>query len=77
MAASGVSDIVRHGHEGLLARSDDGVAAHVVTLALDDAQRERDRAAQPRHAYAAFDWPRVIDAHIALYREAIALRESV
>ncbi len=76
MAASGVSDVVRHGHEGLLARSDAEVAAHIVTLAIDDAQRSA-IAQHNRVTPTRFDWTRVIDSHLAVYREAIALRERV
>jgi glycosyltransferase involved in cell wall biosynthesis len=76
MASSGVSEIVRHEQEGLLGRSDAELAAHVATLARDAARRyaiaENNRATRP-----PYDWSRLLDAHVALYREAIALRESV
>jgi glycosyltransferase involved in cell wall biosynthesis len=76
MAASGVAELIEHGREGLLARSDEELAEHVASLALD---RERldEIARHNRRTSPPFDWPRVIDAHVAAYREAIALRDSV
>lgn len=76
MASSGVSEIVRHGQEGLLGRSDAELAAHVATLARDGA-RLRAIADHNRCTTPPYDWSRLVDAHLALYREAIALRESV
>ena len=75
-ADSGVAELIEHGTEGLLGRSDADLAAHIVSLARDDASR----AAIARHNRAftpAHDWARVLDANIALYREAISLRNSV
>jgi glycosyltransferase involved in cell wall biosynthesis len=76
MRASGVSEFIAHEREGLLADSDDDLAAQVARLVSDPDLREtivlRNRATAPAH-----DWPRVIDAHLALYRDAIALRASV
>jgi glycosyltransferase involved in cell wall biosynthesis len=76
MAESGVAELIEHGREGLLARSDDELAEHVAWLA-----RDRDRVEEMRchnqRTLPAFDWPRVIDAHLAAYRDAIALRDKV
>jgi glycosyltransferase involved in cell wall biosynthesis len=76
MAASGVAEIVHHGREGLLAHSDAELAIHVATLARDPLRRhaiaEHNRGTTP-----PYDWSQLIDAHVTLYREAIALRESV
>jgi glycosyltransferase involved in cell wall biosynthesis len=76
MAASGVAEIVRHGRDGLLAQSDAELATHVSTLARDGVHR-RAIAEHNRHTTPPYDWSRLVDAHVALYREAIALRESV
>jgi glycosyltransferase involved in cell wall biosynthesis len=75
MAGSGVAELIRHGREGLLARSDLELASHVETLVRDPEMRHamaaHNRAVRPPH-----DWAAVIAAHLALYREAIALRDS-
>lgn len=76
MSASGVADVIRHGHEGLLARSDEELASHVVTLARNPEQREA-IAANNRTKVSPYDWSRVVKLHLDAYREAIALRESV
>jgi glycosyltransferase involved in cell wall biosynthesis len=76
MAESGVSEIIAHDQEGLLAHSDVEFAAHVATLVNDRGKRET-IAAHNRSTAPDCDWPRVIDAHLAVYREAIALRASV
>ena len=76
MRASGVSEMIEHGREGLLADSDDDFAAQVAALALDD-QRRGEIARHNRSTAPRYDWSRVLDAHLSLYRDAIALRESV
>jgi glycosyltransferase involved in cell wall biosynthesis len=76
MASSGVAEIVQHGREGLLARSDAEVAMHVATLARDHRRRQA-IAEHNRDSAPPYDWSRLVEAHVALYREAIALRESV
>jgi glycosyltransferase involved in cell wall biosynthesis len=76
MRESGVSEFITHEREGLLAGDDDDFATQVARLVSDPDLRDtivlRNRATSPVH-----DWPRVVDAHLALYREAIALRASV
>lgn len=76
MANSGVAEIIQHGHEGLLAHSNAELAAHVAALARD-AERRYSIAYHNRESTPPFDWPRIVDAHVALYRDAIALRASV
>jgi glycosyltransferase involved in cell wall biosynthesis len=76
MAASGVAELIGHEREGLLARSDAELAEHVVTLVRDEALRSS-IARHNRETTPPFDWPLVIEQHLALYREAIALRSSV
>jgi glycosyltransferase involved in cell wall biosynthesis len=76
MAASGVSEIIAHEREGLLAQSDDDFAVQVASL-VNDRGKRTDIAAHNRSTVPNCDWPRVIDAHLAVYREAIALRDSV
>ena len=76
MRASGVSELIEHEREGLLASSDADLAIQVARLitdiALRDAIARRNRTTAP-----PCDWPQVIDAHLALYRDAIALRANV
>lgn len=76
MSASGVADVIRHGHQGLLARSDEELAMHVVTLARNAEKRDA-IAANNRTTASPYDWSRVVGLHLDAYREAIALRENV
>jgi glycosyltransferase involved in cell wall biosynthesis len=75
MQASGVAGLIEHGGEGLLAESDVDLVNHVARLVCDDALRasisDHNRRTSP-----PFDWLRTVDAHLAIYREAIALRDS-
>ena len=76
MRASGVSEFVEHGVNGLLASSDRDLASHVATL-VDDAAQRRRLALADRAPLARFGWSAVIDAHLTAYRDAIALRANV
>jgi glycosyltransferase involved in cell wall biosynthesis len=76
MATSGVAELIEHDREGLLAHSDEEMAAHVAALALDPTRR-RAIAQHNRDTTPPYDWARVLAQHMALYRDAIALRESV
>jgi glycosyltransferase involved in cell wall biosynthesis len=76
MRASGVSEFVMHGVNGLLAESDRELATHVGALVQDRARRDA-LANADRSPLTRFDWSRVVDAHLAAYREAIALRAKV
>jgi hypothetical protein len=71
-----VAETVKHGREGLLARSDVELATHVAALSRDAARRQA-IAEHNRDSAPPYDWPRIVDAHLTLYREAITLRESV
>jgi glycosyltransferase involved in cell wall biosynthesis len=76
MAQSGVAEVIEHGREGLLGSTDAELTEHVATLATNQPLR----AAIARHNACTptmFDWPRVIDAHECIYREATALRASM
>jgi glycosyltransferase involved in cell wall biosynthesis len=68
-ADSGLADFVHDGIDGVLARDPAALAAAVGALAADPARRAalaaRTRAAPPH----AFDWPRVVARHEALYAE--------
>jgi glycosyltransferase involved in cell wall biosynthesis len=76
MRASGVAEWITHGREGLLASSDADFANQVATLVTDRAQRsaiaQHNLTTEP-----SCGWPQVVEAHLALYREAMALRASV
>ncbi len=76
IAQSGVSEIVEHGVEGLLGQDDAELAAHVARLALDRGLH-RSIVAYNRSTPTPHDWPRVIDAHETIYRDAMALRDNV
>jgi glycosyltransferase involved in cell wall biosynthesis len=75
MRASGVAELIELGREGLLADSDVDLVRQVEQLIRDRelrcAMSEYNRRTSP-----PFDWPVVLDAHLAIYREAIALRDS-
>ena len=76
MRASGVAEWITHGREGLLANSDADFANQVATLVTNRAQRE----AVARHNLTtepSCGWPQVIEAHVALYREAMASGANV
>ena len=75
MAASGVAEIIHHAREGALARSDTELATHIAAFAADP-ERRRAIAEHNRATPTRFDWPQVVDSHLAVYREAIALRDS-
>ncbi|HSQ30252.1 MAG TPA: glycosyltransferase family 4 protein [Gemmatimonadaceae bacterium] len=76
MSNSGVAEFIEHDREGLLARNDRELAAHVASLARDP---ERLRAISNHNSLnpPAFDWATVVDRHVAIYCEAMALRENV
>ena len=76
MAASGVSELIGHRREGMLAHSDAELAEHVGTL-VRNVELRRDIARHNRNSVPPFDWSHVIAQHIALYGEAIALRNNV
>jgi glycosyltransferase involved in cell wall biosynthesis len=76
MQHSGVAEFVEHGRGGLLARSDAEFVAHVASLARDRQLLER-LAAYNQRTPPPFDWRTVVDAHLAIYCEAMALREKV
>jgi len=76
MRASGVSELISHGQSGLLASSDEEIAQFVAHLAIDR-KRRLAIAHYNRTTTPSFDWSTVVDAHLALYREAIALRATV
>jgi glycosyltransferase involved in cell wall biosynthesis len=75
MRASGVAELIEHGREGLLARSDvelvDCVAALIAQPERRHTMADYNRSTVPLH-----DWSRVVDAHLSVYREAIAFRDT-
>lgn len=76
MAASGVTDVIAHRREGLLAESDAELAAHAARL-IQDTELRQSIACHNRTVRPSFDWSDVLAAHLEVYREAIALRPSV
>jgi glycosyltransferase involved in cell wall biosynthesis len=75
MAASGVAELIEHGREGLLAHSDSELLLHVLSLATDVDRRER-IADHNRATLPGCDWETVLDEHLDLYSDAMALRAS-
>ena len=75
MRASGVAELIEHGREGLLADSDVDLVDWVAALVQDPTGRaliaEHNRSTAP-----PYDWSRVIEVHLTIYREAIALRDN-
>jgi glycosyltransferase involved in cell wall biosynthesis len=76
MKESGVASLIEHRREGLLAESDVELATNVAMLVFDRELRAA-IADNNRRTSPPFDWPRTLDAHLAIYREAIALRDNV
>jgi glycosyltransferase involved in cell wall biosynthesis len=76
MSNSGVAEFIEHGREGLIARNDAEFVAHVATLA-GDPERLRAISNHNRQNPPPFDWATVVDQHVAIYCEAMALRENV
>jgi glycosyltransferase involved in cell wall biosynthesis len=75
MSRSAVGELIAHGREGLLARSDRELAAHVATLVVDSDARDS-IAAHNRDTQPPVDWATVVPATLAIYRDAIALRAT-
>jgi sugar transferase (PEP-CTERM/EpsH1 system associated) len=73
-AVGGNGEIVRNGVDGRLFASDDeaGLAACLVALCRDDAQRSRLAAAARERVYAAFDIRRMIERYEQLYERVHA-----
>ena len=72
MRASGVAELIEHGREGLLAR-DDVEFVDCVAALIARPDRRRAMSDYNRSTVPPFDWSRVIDAHLAVYHEAILL----
>ena len=75
MRESGVAELIEHGREGLLARSDVELVDCVAAL-IAHPDRRRTMADYNRSTAPPFDWSRVIDSHLSVYREAVALMSS-
>lgn len=71
MAQSGARDFLRHGTDALLAGDDRDLAAHIRSLILDTALRDRLTAAASVPP-AGVDWSQVAPLYEAEYRAAIA-----
>jgi glycosyltransferase involved in cell wall biosynthesis len=68
----GVKGFIRHGQEGLLAKSDQELADHLVSLIVDPNLRES-IARHNREVVPSLDWKQAMAEHEALYRDAIGL----
>ncbi len=71
----GVKGFIRHGQEGLLAKSDQELADHLVRLITDPKLRES-IARHNREVVPPLDWKEAMREHEALYRQAIGLVQT-
>lgn len=69
MAGGGVAEIIHHGEEGLLARSDAEMVDHIVRLAADPELRAR-IARHNSSTPSPAPWSEVIEQHLRVYRLA-------
>ncbi len=65
----GAGAFVQDGGNGLLVASDDAMAAALVELATDPGRLAPLRTGAGRGVPEAFTWDRVVDRHLAIYRE--------
>jgi glycosyltransferase involved in cell wall biosynthesis len=70
---TGIREFVANGQEGLLAQSDRDMVDQLLRLIREPALRQR-IAAHNRTVPSSVDWSRVVEANLAVYRRAIALR---
>jgi glycosyltransferase involved in cell wall biosynthesis len=68
-SGSGAADVVTPGHNGELGDDVDGLTDALVGLVLDERRRAA-QAAAARRDLDRFDWARVVDDQLALYRES-------
>jgi glycosyltransferase involved in cell wall biosynthesis len=71
-AGTGLADFVRDGVDGVLAPDADGFVEAVGRLARDPERRAALAAASRAAPPLAFDWPRVVARHEAVYRALLA-----
>lgn len=74
-AESAVADLVEHERTGLVVADDDDFVAALARIAADPALRER-LSAYSRRAELELGWPDVVEAVLAEYRRAQALRSG-
>ncbi|GJL77802.1 MAG: N-acetylglucosaminyl-phosphatidylinositol biosynthetic protein [Nitrospinaceae bacterium] len=72
----GVKGFIRHGQEGLLAKSDQELADHLVRL-INDADFRESIARHNREVTPPLDWKQALSEHEAVYREAIGLIKAL
>jgi phosphatidylinositol alpha 1,6-mannosyltransferase len=70
LADSGTAEVLEHGREALLARSDDDLAAAAASLVVDPARRLA-IAAHNRGVGSGFGWERCLDRTYAAYTDAL------
>jgi len=75
MARTGIREFVANGQEGLLAQSDRDMVEQLLRLIGDPELRQR-IAGHNRSVPSRVDWSRVVEANLAVYRRAIALRQT-
>ena len=71
--SGGVKEIIQHGREGLLAKTDREMSEHVVRL-MRDPQLRASIADYNRQIRPRMSWENVLDEHIRLYQTAIDMR---
>ncbi len=75
MARTGIREFVANGREGLLAQSDRDMVEQLLHLIRDPELRQR-IAAHNRAVPSNVDWSKVVEANVAVYHRAIALRDE-
>jgi glycosyltransferase involved in cell wall biosynthesis len=73
MSGCGVSDLVEHGVQGLLAGNQPELVQHLVRL-IADVELRRALAQRARLGVEQFDWDHVVQKHLNEYARAIAQR---
>jgi 1,2-diacylglycerol 3-alpha-glucosyltransferase len=68
-------DFVLHGETGFLAESDSELTQYLEVLLRDSSLRQSMAAAAGRHS-RKFDWDRIVEQWIELFREVVAERQS-
>lgn len=70
-AESGLSSFVRHGHNGLLLRSDAEMVDALAELALDNGRLDRLKEGAGEGVPDAFTWDGILDRHVELYHDLL------
>lgn len=73
--SGGVKEFVEHGREGLIGKTDDEMAGHLIRL-IREPELLSALAEHNRHSLPVMNWKDVIALHLKLYRTAIDLQSG-